>query len=88
MYFVYIKISRQNQTEKMPSRRARRFIQRFLKYGCMSRLLYKESSRITSPKNRRGRETRLQKNRRDGMLEAGETAYERLPHERLLSMRS
>ena len=31
MYFVYIKISRQNQTEKMPSRRARRFIQRFLK---------------------------------------------------------
>jgi len=29
MYFVYIKISRQNQTEKMPSRRARRLIQRF-----------------------------------------------------------
>jgi hypothetical protein len=30
MYFVYLKISRQNQAEKMPSRRARRLIQRFL----------------------------------------------------------
>jgi hypothetical protein len=29
MYFVYIKISTQNQAEKMPSRRARRLIQRF-----------------------------------------------------------
>ncbi len=34
MYFVYIKISRQNQTEKMPSRRALRFIQRFHNTDC------------------------------------------------------
>jgi len=33
MYFVYIKISRQNQSEKMPSRRARRLIQRFPNKG-------------------------------------------------------
>ncbi|MBQ9413441.1 MAG: hypothetical protein IJU29_10155, partial [Oscillospiraceae bacterium] len=29
-YFVYFKISRQNQAEKMPARCVRRFIQRFL----------------------------------------------------------
>ena len=31
-YFVYFKISRQNMAENMPSRRVRRFIQRFLNY--------------------------------------------------------